>query len=63
MPAVLKVRETLQLSDDGGEGWMNESSSKWTLWNPPVLFHVTVSPRSTVTSRGENWLEMVALTV
>ena len=37
---------------------MKESSSKWTLCNPPVLFQVTMSPRLTVTSVARTELEL-----
>ena len=63
MPAVGKVRFTLQAADDGEAGMSYELSSKCTLWIPPALFHVTVSPALTSTFRGVNWLPGVAVTV
>ena len=46
------VRDAVQAPDGGDGGWMNELSSKCTLWTPPLLFHVTMSPVLMVTSLG-----------
>ncbi len=59
----MKVRETLQAELDGDAGMSNELSSKWTLWSPLPLFHVTISPVFTVTVLGEKVLMPVAVTV
>ena len=60
---MLNVFDTVHGADAGDAGITNEPSSKCTLWNPLVLFHVTVSPTLIATCLGVNKLKLFAVTV